>query len=110
MDPVEVGGTLAGVCGVLTIGTFDVGIPKLDAYPGRPYVVTPPDPAGAVPGGMVGGGTGGYAGADASFTGGALATMAADSLLNPSVMAWTILSLPSRISPCRVLSPSLHAV
>ena len=34
------------------------------------------DPAG-VPGGIVGGGTGGYAGAEASFTGGALATIAA---------------------------------
>ena len=45
------------------------------------------DPAGGVPGGIVGGGTGGYAGAEASFTGGALATIAAVSLLNPSVMA-----------------------
>ena len=68
------------------------------------------DPAGGVPGGIVGGGTGGYAGAEASFTGGALATIAAVSLLNPSVMAWTTLSLPSRISPCRALSPSLQAV
>ena len=68
------------------------------------------DPAGGVPGGIVGGGTGGYAGAEASFTGGAFATIAADSLLNPSVMAWTIFSLPSRISPCRALSPSLQAV
>ena len=40
-----------------------------------------------VPGGIVGGGTGGYAGAEASFTGVALAIIAADSLVNPSVMA-----------------------
>ena len=50
------------------------------------------DPAGGVPGGMVGGGTGGYAGAEASLTGGAFATIAAVSLLNPS--RW--LGLPSR--------------
>ena len=61
-------------------------------------------------GGMVGGGTGGYAGADTSFTGRGLANMAVASLLNPSLMAWTIFSLPSFTSPCRVLSPSLHAV
>ena len=58
------------------------------------------DPAGGVPGGIVGSGTGGYAGVEASATGGAFATIAADSLLNPSVMAWT----------CRALSPSLQAV
>ena len=33
------------------------------------------DPAGGVPGGIVGGGTRGYAGAEASFTGGAFATI-----------------------------------
>ena len=43
---------------------------------------------------MVGGGTGGYAGAETYFTGGAFATIAAVSLLNPSMMAWTTLSLP----------------
>ena len=65
------------------------------------------DPAGGVPGGIVGGGTGAYAGAEVSFTGGAFATIAADSLLNPSVMAWTTLSLPSRISTMQGLEPFL---
>ena len=49
--------------------------------------VTEDPVGGAAPGGKVGGGTGGYAGAEASLTGGALAIIAADSLVNPSVMA-----------------------